>query len=574
MQGLSSDRLLNAIPEGVIAIDSQGFIVTWNEAASHILSISPDRTIGGRIKDIAPAMELEQVLVTGEQRFYEDRETGSRHLLISQAPVRDENNIIIGAVAVFLDPVARGLVSEDVTSLRQVRLLLEAIIDATQDVISVADANGNLMIVNQAYTRVIGLNKQEVVGKPATVDISEGESMHLHVMKTLEPVYGVPLQVGPQKREVIVNAAPVMVGGELKGSVIVAHDVSEIRRLTDELYHMKSLVRCMQTRYTFDDIVAAGPAMKKAVDLARKAAASSVTVLLNGESGTGKELFAHAIHHASQRKSGPFVRVNCTAIPETLMESELFGYEAGAFTGALKRGKKGYFEEANGGTLFLDEIGEVPLHLQSKLLRALQEKEITRVGGTKTISVQIRIIAATNRDLWHDVVNGTFREDLYYRINVFPIIIPPLRQRLSEFPQLVRHMLRKLNMEYGRNVERISEEALAILQGYRWPGNVRELENILARSMISMAFNEMELIVAHLPPLDHSAGSIKASVAGGEEGAMVPTLEEAVEQAERLAIGAALRGARYNKTAAARLLGISVRNLYYKMEKYNMAESE
>lgn len=570
MKNLSTERILDAIPEGIVAVDAQGIVTIWNAAATDILGVPGQASLGCRISETAPGLGLEEVLTTGEHYFYEDRKTSTRHLLISKAPVRDADGAVIGAVAVFLDPLARGLVSEEVTSLRQIRLLLEAIIDATQDVISVADANGDLMLVNQAYTRVIGLSKQEVIGKPATVDINEGESMHLHVMKTLEPVYGVPLQVGPQKREVIVNAAPVLVQGELKGSVLVAHDVSEIRRLTDELYQMKSLVRHMQTRYTFDDIVAAGPAMKKAVELARKAAASSVTVLLSGESGTGKELFAHAIHHASQRRTGPFIRVNCTAIPETLMESELFGYEAGAFTGALRRGKKGFFEEASGGTLFLDEIGEVPLHLQSKLLRALQEKEITRVGATKTIPVRIRIIAATNRELWQDVVKGAFREDLYYRINVFPIIIPPLRQRLSEFPQLVRHMLQKLNTEYGRNVERISDEALAVLQGHRWPGNVRELENILARSMISMAFNETELGVAHLPPLEHNApASLPASLpAGGSP--QVPTLEEAVEQAERAAIGLALRSARYNKTAAARLLGISVRNLYYKMEKYNI----
>jgi len=308
MRELSAERILDAVPEGIIAINVEGVITTWNLSANDIFGTLSQPAIGRRVSELVPCFELEQVLVTGERRFYEDRDAGNRHLLVSQAPVRDSDGTIIGAVAVFLDLLAKDLVAEDVTSLQQIRLLLEAIIDATQDVISVADANGNLMLVNQAYTRVIGLGKHEVIGKPATVDISEGESMHLHVMKTLEPVYGVPLQVGPQKREVIVNAAPVLVHGELKGSVIVAHDVSEIRRLTDELYQMKSLVRHMQTRYTFDDIVAAGPAMKKAVELARKASASSVTVLLSGESGTGKELFAHAVHHASQRKTGPFVR--------------------------------------------------------------------------------------------------------------------------------------------------------------------------------------------------------------------------------------------------------------------------
>lgn len=472
-----------------------------------------------------------------------------------------------GVVAV--DAAGEQVVSrEEVNELQQMKLLLEAVIDATQDVISVADADGRLILVNQAYTRVIGLSKAEVIGKPATVDISDDRSMHIQVMKTLEPVWGVPLQVGPQRREVVVNAAPVLVEGQLRGSVIVAHDVSEIRRLTDELQQMKSLVRHMQARYSFDDIMAESPAMRQAATLAQKAAASPVTVLLSGESGVGKEVFAHAIHNAGRQRNGPFVRVNCTAIPEALLESELFGYEAGAFTGALRRGKKGLFEEASGGTLFLDEIGEFPYHLQAKLLRALQEKEITRVGGTKAIPVHIRIILATNQDLWQSVLKGTFREDLYYRINVFPILIPPLRQRRSEFPGLAQRLLRKLNLEYGRNVASIADGALAVLLNYEWPGNVRELENILARSMIGMAFGETELKAEHLPFLEQRPQNRAAGTR--TEGGKLMTLAAAARQGECAAIAAALRAANNNKAAAARILGISARNLYYKLERYKI----
>ena len=452
-------------------------------------------------------------------------------------------------------------------SVLEAKLMLEAIIDATQDIISVADLDGRLMLVNQAYTRVIGLSKAEVIGQPATVDICEGESMHLKVMQTLQPVVGVPMQVGPQKREVIINAAPVLVKGQLKGSVIVAHDVSEIRRLTEELSRMKSLVSRLHSRYTFADIIAGGGKMSQAVEAAKRGADSSVTVLLSGESGTGKELFAHAIHHASQRSTGPFVRVNCTAIPETLIESELFGYEAGAFTGALKRGKKGLFEEAGGGTVFLDEIGEIPLHVQAKLLRVLQEKEITRVGGVKNIPVDIRIIAATHRDLKLAVEQGAFREDLYYRIHVLPVAIPPLRERREEIPYLVRHLLQKLNGEYGRNVAKASNEAMAELLAHDWPGNVRELENVLARSMISMAVSETVLQFEHLPELGtrNRSERQKAAVAGNV------TLAAAVEAAEREAIGAALRASGNNKSRAAKLLGVTVRNLYYKLQRYRIS---
>lgn len=454
-----------------------------------------------------------------------------------------------------------------VDSPEEAKLMLEAIIDATQDIISVAGLDGRLMLVNQAYTRVIGLSKEDVIGQPATVDISEGESMHLHVMQTLEPVFGVPMQVGPQKREVVINAAPVLVQGQLKGSVIVAHDVSEIHRLTEELKRMKSLVRKIQSRYTFADIIAVGDEMAQVVAAAKRSAESSVSVLLSGESGTGKELFAHAIHHASQRRNEPLIRVNCTAIPESLIESELFGYEAGAFTGALKRGKKGLFEESGHGTIFLDEIGEIPLHVQAKLLRVLQEKEIIRVGGTRAIPVDIRVIAATNRDLWEAVRQGSFREDLYYRIHVFPIAIPPLRARRDEFPYLVRHLLKKLNGEYGRNVAKASNEAMAALLAHDWPGNVRELENVLARSMINMSFAETVLQAAHLPQLARPGQNVDCSgpVEGENDGL---TLAAAVERAEKAAINAALHDANGNKTLAAKRLGITVRNLYYKLDRY------
>ncbi len=456
-------------------------------------------------------------------------------------------------------------------SVAEAKMMLEAIIDATQDIISVAGLDGKLLLVNQAYTRVIGLSKEAVIGQPATVDICEGESMHLKVMQTLEPVVGVPMQVGPQKREVIINAAPVLVKGELKGSVIVAHDVSEIRRLTEELNRMKSLVRKMQSRYTFADIVAVGEAMRQAVDSARRSAASSVTVLLSGESGTGKELFAHAIHHASPRSQGPLIRVNCAAIPETLIESELFGYEAGAFTGALKRGKKGLFEEAGGGTIFLDEIGEIPLHVQAKLLRVLQEKEVMRLGASKTIPVDIRVIAATHRDLKQAVEQGSFREDLYYRIHVLPVEIPPLRARRDEFPYLVRHLLQKLNAEYGRNVAKASNEAMAALLLHDWPGNVRELENVLARSMISMAVSESVLQFEHLPPLAQPRVTAKRAFGLTSPGL---TLDEAVEQAERAAIAEALQACGNNKSQAAKKLGITVRNLYYKLQRYRFLPSK
>ncbi|MCL6445972.1 MAG: sigma 54-interacting transcriptional regulator, partial [Alicyclobacillus sp.] len=249
----------------------------------------------------------------------------------------------------------------EVTDLREVQTLLEAIIQSTQDAISVVDRDGRGLLINPAYTRLTGLTPEQVIGKPADVDIAEGDSMHMRVLKTREPVRNVPMKVGPAGREVIVNVAPILVQGELRGSVGVIHDVSEIKRLTEELRSARQLIRTIQSKYTFDDIVGRSPTMVVAVEQAKRAAATPATVLLRGESGTGKELFAHAIHHASERRYAAFVRVNCAALSETLLESELFGYEDGAFTGARRGGKRGLFEEASGGTLFLDEIGDMTL---------------------------------------------------------------------------------------------------------------------------------------------------------------------------------------------------------------------
>lgn len=563
--------ILNSTHDAMIAVNQEGIINIFNAAAQRILGVSAEDMLGRRAVDAIPGSRLHIVLATGQPELNQQQHIGTLCVVTSRMPVRDEQDLVVGAVAVFRDITEVQQLAEEITNIKSMKVMLEAIIDATQDAISVTDQDGKLIMINQAYTRLIGLNKADVIGKPATIDIHEGESMHLYVMKTLEPVRGIPLQVGPQAKEVMVNVAPIIVQGKLRGSVAVAHDVSEIRRLTEELGQMKSLVRQMQSRYTFDDIVAKSPAMLRAVELARRAAATPVTVLLSGESGTGKELFAHSIHHESGRKKAPLVRVNCAAIPESLLESELFGYETGAFTGARKGGKKGLFEESNGGTIFLDEIGEIPLSVQVKLLRVLQEKEIIRVGAAKPIPINIRVIAATNRNLAHEVETGNFREDLYYRISVFPIPIPPLRERLDELPVLATFLLRKLNEEYGRNVLQLSPDALNLLRNYRWPGNVRELENILARGMINMVFNETIMQAIHLSPLTGAA----AIPAGNHtvDSDSLHCLAPAIGETERQSILASLAASGGNKTAAAKLLGISIRSLYYKLKKYNIASN-
>jgi transcriptional regulator with PAS, ATPase and Fis domain len=345
--------------------------------------------------------------------------------------------------------------------------------------------------------------------------------------------------------------------------------VSEIQRLTEELQRANRYIRSLQAKYTFDDILGHSTSLLLAVEQARQAAQTPATVLLRGESGTGKELFAHAIHNVSPRHFNPFVRVNCAALSESLLESELFGYEEGAFTGARRGGKKGLFEEASGGTLFLDEIGEMTPATQAKLLRTLQEQEIVRVGGTRPVSVHVRVIAATHVNLEQAVAARRFREDLYYRLNVFPIVIPPLRYRKEDISELTQHIVYRHNQAYGRHVQQVDRDALQILERYSWPGNVRELENTIGRAMIHMDFRDQVLRASYLPLLQMSP--ISSSILS-QPNVDIRPLTETVQAAERYAILQALHAVQGNKTETARRLGISVRSLYYKLEQYGVSK--
>ncbi|MGJ3203876.1 sigma 54-interacting transcriptional regulator [Geobacillus thermoleovorans] len=554
--------------DGMIVVDEYGYITDMNQSAAELLEVDKDKVIGKHILTVLPSSGLPRVLETRQTEFHQEVELANgKKLITTRIPIIDDNGKLFGALAVFKDITELVALAEEITDLKEVRMMLEAIIYSSEEAISVVDENGNGILINPAYTRLTGLTEEDVIGKPATADIAEGESMHMQVLKTRRPVRGARMKVGPKNRDVIVNVAPIIVDGVLKGSVGVIHDVSEIQRLTAELNRARQIIRTLEAKYSFADIVGESEEMKVAIEQAKLAAKTPATILLRGESGTGKELFAHAIHNASDRKYNKFIRVNCAAIPETLLESELFGYEEGAFSGARRGGKRGLFEEANNGSIFLDEIGELSASTQAKLLRVLQEREIVRVGGTKPIPINVRVIAATNVNLEKAIAEGAFREDLYYRLNRMPIYIPPLRARKEDIPALCRHLIQKLNQDYGRNVEGVTDEAMAKLLAYDWPGNVRELENVLGRAMIFMKFHEVMIDATHLPPLA-SPSSVPAHRVETEE--EIRPLEEMVSRYEASLIEQALRRHRGNKTAAARALGISVRNLYYKLEKYGL----
>ena len=565
------ELILNSTHDAMIGVDTEGIITLFNKAAERLTGIDAKAALGKYVADVVNETRLPYILETGESELNRQQDLGSIKIITNRMPVKDKKGRIIGAVAVFRDITEVIKLAEEITNLKEIQSMLAAIFNATQDAISVVDQKGLGVLINPAYTRITGLSEKDVIGKAATVDIAEGESVHMKVIKTKEPVKGALMKVGPTHKEVLVNAAPIIVDGELRGSVAVIHDMSEITKLSYELKNAKDIIRSLEAKYTFEDIIGSDQQLLKAIDKARKAAEIPITVLLRGESGTGKEIFAHAIHNASERKYKKFVKVNCSAIPETLLESELFGYEEGAFTGAKKGGRKGLFEEADKGTIFLDEIGEISTGTQSKLLRVLQEKELVRVGGTKSISLDVRVIAATNTDLETGIESGRFRADLYYRLNVLPIVIPPLRVRKDDIYDLSILFIRKFNQQYGRNIRDITSQAVNKLKEYNWPGNVRELENIIGRAIINMKVNDTIIKENHLPQFERLMGNEERTPVNDEsytESSL--TLENIVEKAEQGYIAQVMKECANNKTKAAKLMNISLRSLYYKLEKYGM----
>jgi len=445
---------------------------------------------------------------------------------------------------------------------------LEAIINANQDAISIVDENANLIMFNPAYTKLTGRDERSL-NKPigAFMDGLDEDSIHLKVLKSKQPFIGFKHEKKLHNKNILVNAAPIIIDGLVKGSVATLHDITEINRLANELEEARKIIRKLQGSYDFEDIIGNSEKIMRAIELAKRAAPGPTTILLRGESGTGKELFAHAIHNNSPRKEAQFMRVNCAAINESLFESELFGYEEGAFTGAKRGGRIGLFEKANEGTILLDEIGELSMHMQTKLLRVLQEKEIIKVGASKPTRIDTRFIAATNANLEEMIEKRTFREDLYYRLNTFPIYVPSLRERKTDIPLLALYIAQKHNNQYNRNIQEVSPEAVQVLMNYHWPGNVRELENVILYCMINMKINDTVIKREYLPVMLNKQETAKRPAADNEE--VVGDYRNSYLQWEKNLLILALK--KYGKkTEAAKNLNMSMRTLYYKLEKHGI----
>ncbi len=441
-------------------------------------------------------------------------------------------------------------------------LQLREILDRVYFGSVVVDHQGIITFLSQPYADFLGINRDGAIGRHVTEVI---ENTRMHIVVQLGEV-----EIGKQRirgQDLIVQRVPIrdtdgrIVGafGQVMFRVEELHDL--LRRLnlleSKVAFYEQELQSLRSSRYTFDDIVGESSALKEVKRLALRAARSMSPVLLLGETGVGKELFAHAIHHAGPRRHRPLVRVNCAAIPRELVESELFGYEAGAFTGASKRGKLGKFELADGGSLFLDEIADMKLDVQANLLRVLQEKEVERLGGTGPVKVDFRLLVASHENLEALVEQDRFRADLFYRLNVVPIRIPALREHREDIPALVDHILGRLSEEMGRLLPvKVTAAAMSGLQDHHWPGNVRELVNVLERILNALEGDIIE--VSHLP-------FVVTGQASAVRDADIGRLRGLLREHEHVAVREALTLAQGNKAKAARLLGIHRTSLYRKL---------
>lgn len=447
---------------------------------------------------------------------------------------------------------------------------VEMILDNINDAICVVDKDCITRFWNKRAEKLYGVTREQLLGKRITHFFPT--ALLPKVLKEGRPyenVYNSPRENSHN----IITAKPLYNGSELIGAISCDRDISELIRLTTLLDKTKLGLKVLEeevtalneNRFSFDQIVGSNINFIEIINLCKKVSKSKINVLITGESGTGKEVFARAIHIESRRK-GLFVPINCSAIPEELMESELFGYEGGAFTGALRKGRPGKFELANDGTLFLDEIGDMPLSMQPKILRVLEDGMVTRVGGSKSIKVDVRIVAATNKDLKKMMYDGYFRKDLYYRLNSILIKLPPLRERREDIPQLINKFIKQFCITYRSNIPEIPSEVMNVLTNYDWEGNIRELKNIIERIVILVKNNNARKIDMNFLP----RSIIENSTIKTEDKNETLDLNKIIENAEKKAIIEAMEFSNGNKAKAAKLLNIPRSTLYFKLSKYDM----
>lgn len=560
---LSAYELVNAFESGVLILTEDLRLIYLNQRGREVLGLDENSDLS----NILPQLMYQ----FGVHDFVQGNETSRR----SKVTV-NEKDLVLHTSWFEYDENKRILVSfnqldtlkkiiKEVDNEAEASSLLSIIMDAINDCIVYVNKDGIVEMLSRAYAEFLSVDRDWAIGRHVR-DVIENTRMDI-VTKTGKPEIAQVQEING--RNMIATRIPIFVNGKVVGAVgkVLFRDVDELNTLYLRINNIQKELnlyrdefkKANKASYALDSIIGESPGMKQLKDLVKKVGNTNSNVLILGESGTGKELFAHAIHNNSKRVDAPFIKVNCSAIPFELLESELFGYEEGSFTGARKGGKIGKFKAADGGTIFLDEIGELPMSMQAKLLRVLQDREIEKIGSNISEKVDVRVIAATNKNLENMVNEGQFRLDLFYRLNVVNIRVPSLRERREDIPVLAKYLMEKISEKEGIRVDGISFKALDFLKNYDWPGNVRELENTLERA-INFMDDETRILAKHLPP----------KITGISSYDSMRTLKETLEEVEKDVILNRLILAKGNKSEAAETLGISRTSLYDKLTKYNI----
>ncbi|WP_168198331.1 sigma-54 interaction domain-containing protein [Crassaminicella thermophila] len=548
------DKLLNIISIGILIIDHKGNIYFSNSKANKFLD-----TYRNHFKHTQPIMNLLEKI---KENTSLEITLATKQFVLKNS-ILDDTNKTYGIIIFDIKDLSKFFPN---TNLEEFRTIL----DSAQDAIFIDDMFGNTEWVNKACEDLYQIRKEDIIGK--NIDFLEKQGIFSPSVAKL--VFQKKQEVSilhsnKQGKQLLTTGTPIFDNkGKIKKVISTSRDITELIHLRNQLEDIQNeLIELKEKEQeNLGDLIVKSHKMREVIQLAKRLAQIDSTVLITGESGVGKGVISKYIHELGNRSDKPFVKVNCGAIPEALLESELFGYEHGAFTGSKRQGKIGLFELANNGTIFLDEIGELPLHLQVKILQVIQDKTIQRVGGVKTIPIDVRIITATNKNLREMVEKKQFRKDLFYRLNVVPIHIPPLSERKEDIFPLVRHFLRKYNEKFNEK-KRIDPNAMAYLIKYSWPGNVRELENIIERLVITT--KGTTILPQNLPNyIVHSEeNSCDVKIPS------MMNLKKALEEVERQIIHNAV--IKYKTTRnIAKALGVSQPTIVRKMSKYNMTDTE
>ena len=570
--------ILNSIYNGIVSIDGKGVITYFNKTAERIFNIPAHEAINRYILDVLPNTggKLLECLNTGKP-FYGEKLKGEEVTLIANINPVICDGKVSGAVSVFQDISEIEKISKELDLFKTMKNWLDTIIDSSFDGLWICDHEGKVIRINKASERINQVKAEEVVGKNMRELITEGffdKSVTLEVLRRKTAVTMIQ-QIKGDKR-ILVTGNPIFnEKGEIAFVVTNDRDITELDNLRGQLQEAQALAKGYISKLSelemkgvdLSNIIFRSEGMEIIIQVALRVAPVDTTVLLLGESGVGKGMIAKLIHKHSERSTGPFIRVDCAGIPDSLIESELFGYENGAFTGAKTEGKPGLFELANKGTLFLDEIGEIPLSSQSKLLRFLEDHEIIRIGGTEPKEIDVRVITATNKKIDEMVSSKLFREDLYYRLNVVPIHIPPLRERRDDILSLIFHFLNKFNHAYQKK-KVLSPEVIETLSKHDFPGNIRELSNMIERLVVVTEKDRIES-----PDLPNSVtGFISRTIPHPFLSENIP-LKDALKKFESIIIEKTIQ--KYgSQHEAAKILKVDQATISRKMKKYKILQTD